>query len=696
MKRVELLAPAGDFECLKQAVWAKANAVYFGAKNFNARAKANNFGEDLSQAVAFCHLHGVRAYLTLNTLMENGEAKELLETAKHALECGIDAFIVQDFGVLNLLKNCFKNVEIHASTQMAVNNYLGAIKAQELGIKRVVLSRETSIEDIKLIKQKTNLEIEYFIQGALCVCFSGNCYLSSKLFGKSGNKGECLQPCRLPYKAILKDKEIGKGYLLSAKDLCMANRLKELACAGVDSFKIEGRLRRSGYVAGVVREYRKIIDNNFDVNEESIANIKKAFNRGDFCEGYLNGNGNIIDKDIQGHKGVKIGEVVSFEKGNRFNIVAIKSEHKVNKGDGLKFIKNGKEIASMSAIDIKQSGNIYKISTTVFVENGANVYLILDSKKEEQDLNMPQLLPIDFKLIANANKPICLEYEFKNVKGCVCGEVCQTATKLPLTKEDAKAQLEKLGNTSFVLNNFEMETTGVFVRKQELNTLRRSAVENVLNTYSNKNNVEVNYDYLEKLTCEDKSFKNNLKNNEKTLEFGENFKSDANFYVIKPQNYLDFKYEKITHGNAYLYVPSFLRNEDIKVIENILNENKNLGVYAENIGALTFNRKTILGAKLNIKNVFAIQELINENVKLVHVSPENFELLKEKFNIPILIPDYKNFELMTLTHCPIKNLFNESCGNCKYKDGIVYKMENGTKLKLKRTIVKNCYFTLSL
>ena len=695
MKKIELLSPAGDYECLKQAVFGGANAVYFGAKSFNARAKAENFGAEMQDAVAFCHMYGVKTYLTLNTIVENNQIDDLLQTINHAIMCGIDAFIVQDFGVLNILKNCYSNIEIHASTQMAVNNYLGAINAEKMGIKRVVLSRETNVEDIKLIKKHTNLEIEYFVQGALCVCFSGNCYLSSKLFGKSGNKGECLQPCRLPYKAMLKNKTIKEGYLLSAKDLCFAGRLKELIDAGVDSLKIEGRLRRSGYVAGVTRVYRKIIDNDFIVNEEDLTNIKKCFNRGDFTEGYLNGNHNIIDYFIQGHKGIKIGGVIGFEKGKKFNIIKIKTNYPLNSGDGLKFIFNNKEIATISAVDLKMLGNIATVTTTSNVLIGCDVYLILDSKKEKQDTSGVKLLPVDFNLIANQNQPLLLEYDFNGTKGRVIGNICEMASSLPLTELDAKTQLAKLGDTNFYLQNFTMQTDGVFVRKQDLNNLRRNAIEELKNKFICTQQPICNLEYI---NLTKNLYNETINKSTKTIEIVNGFTSNADFFVVKPKDYLNFDYHLISHNNVYLYIPAFLRNEDIEIINSILNKHENLGVYAENIGALNFNRKTILGAKLNIKNIYAVKELLNKNVVCVITSPEltkqNHEQINKCFNLPIIQSTWQNFDLMTFVHCPIKTLFKNTCAKCMFEENILYKMENGKTFKLNRYKVKNCYFTL--
>lgn len=691
MKKPELLSPAGDFESLKSAIYAGANAVYFGAKNFNARAKANNFGDDLSRAVAFVHLYGAKAYLTLNTLVEDKDALSVIETVQNALNAGIDAFIVQDFGIVNLIKHSFDNVEIHASTQMAVNNYLGAITAEKMGIKRVVLSRETSIEDIKLIKQKTNLEIEYFVQGALCVCLSGNCYLSSCKFGKSGNKGECLQPCRLPYKALLKGKTLAEGYLLSAKDINLSNYLKTLSDIGVDSFKIEGRLRRPAYVYSVTNTYRNIIDNNYQTTDQDQINIKKAFNRGNFTPAYFNGNGNIIDKNIQGHIGVKIGKVLNFEKGKKFNILSLTSTHKLNKGDTLKIINQNKELCVITAVDIKSTGKTYQITTTSNAVKGADVHLILDAQKEKMDLSKIKRLSVNFNLIAFAGENIVLEYELLGktkgdirLKGSVSGSKLESAKTIALDFVNAKQSLQKLNDTPFMLNVLNLQTDNVFVSKQELNYLRNNAVENILKYFEKNSTIKANYDYVN-------SQLNKINNSNKILK-----KNDFN--LVKPRDYVNFNYEKYNNENSYLYIPPFLRNEDIEVIKNILSKYQNMGIYAQNLSALQFARRTILGANLNIKNIFAINELYNENVDYIVASPElndeDFEHLSNLTPVNLVKSSFEDVDVMTLVHCPIKMLFNSTCKDCKYQDGIQYIMQNNQKLYLYRYKLKNCYFGL--
>jgi putative protease len=292
MKNLEILAPAGNLDSLKVAINSGANAVYLGLQNFNARNKADNFTEEnIKQVVEYCHLRDVKVYLTVNTLIKNEETEQLLNMIRVCINAKVDAYIVQDYGVAYLLKHTFKNINLHASTQMGIHNLMGAKVAEKFGFSRVVLSRETTLEDILQISQETNLEIEYFVQGALCVAFSGNCYLSSLCHSESGNRGRCLQLCRLKYKAILDGKQINNGYLLSPTDLSLVDKLQLLQKAGVTSLKIEGRNRRPGYVGAVVKEYFNAI-NGLSYDK---ASFEKSFYRGKYNDGlYLqNKNPNV-------------------------------------------------------------------------------------------------------------------------------------------------------------------------------------------------------------------------------------------------------------------------------------------------------------------------------------------------------------------------------------------------------------------
>ena len=698
MDKIELLSPAGDFEGLKLAATAGADAVYFGCRYFNARLPATNFDYDMSDAIAFCHLYGVKCYLTLNTIIENEDINELIETIKNAISCGIDAFIVQDFGVLNIIKNCFKDVEIHASTQMGINNYLGSLRAKEMGISRVVLSRETLLYDIKLIKEKTGLDIEYFVQGALCVCFSGNCYLSSRLFNKSGNKGECKQPCRLPVVAYNGDKVIKSGYLLSAKDFNMSKRLKDLKEAGVNSFKIEGRLRRHGYIAGATSIYRNIIDNNFNVDESMLNNLKKLFNRGDYTEGYFNGNDKIIDYRIQGHKGILIGEIKKIVLGKKFNTIYISSNTEINKGDVLKIIKNDTECV-ITAMDIKYYNNLYQITTTSNLNPESKVYKIVDTKYENEILNIEKKLPLDFILTAYSGQKLKLEAMFKG-KSFVClGENLENAKTQSLGFDEAKTQLNKLGGTPFYLNDLKLYTDNVFVRKSELNGIRNNAIQMILDYYKQDKPVECNLDYLIRFNKYLNGQNILIDNACLTYEIGEKYDSSADILILRPSQYLAFNYDKIAHKNVFLYAPNYMSYKDIEVFEKILSKYPSMGIYADNIAFSKYkDRRIILGAKLNIKNIFAIEELYHKNVFAIMASPEisekNYEILKSFSCVPVLKMDFSNFDIMTFLHCPIKVLFGNTCSDCKYSSGIKYRQDNGKFFKIKRYKIDTCLFSL--
>ncbi len=258
---IDLLSPVGDFECLKAAVQNGSDSVYFGANLFSARAFASNFDiSNLQDAIQYAKVRGVKTNLTLNTLIKDDEFNDALLLVKKAYEFGIDAVIVQDLGLAMRLKKSFPDLPIHGSTQMTIHNLNGALELQKLGFKRVVLSRELSTEEIEYICKNTDIEIECFVHGALCVSYSGQCLFSSMIGGRSGNRGKCAQPCRLPYELLENDKKIDSGYLLSTRDLCGLDYIPFFIKAGVHCLKIEGRMKSPEYVATVTRIYRKYID----------------------------------------------------------------------------------------------------------------------------------------------------------------------------------------------------------------------------------------------------------------------------------------------------------------------------------------------------------------------------------------------------------------------------------------------------
>ena len=278
MKKPELLSPVGDFECLKAAVQNGADCVYLGASSFNARARATNFDQNsLKEAVTYAKLHNVKVNLTLNTLIKNEEFEDAVKLAVYAYNIGVDAIIIQDLGLSNYLLKNHPEIPLHASTQMTVHNLAGVQFLEKQGFSRVVLSRELNISEIENIKANTSTEIEVFIHGALCISYSGGCLFSSMVGDRSGNRGLCAQPCRLPYELLnSKNEKISSGFLLSPRDLCSLDFLPTLVRAGIDCFKIEGRLKTPTYVATVTRIYRKYIDfilQHLDLSDDEILKL---------------------------------------------------------------------------------------------------------------------------------------------------------------------------------------------------------------------------------------------------------------------------------------------------------------------------------------------------------------------------------------------------------------------------------------
>ena len=347
---IELLSPVGDFECLKAAVQNGANAVYFGAKSFGARAFASNFDDQtLEEAINYAKLRGVKTNLTLNTLIKEDEFEDAFNLAKKAYELGIDAIIIQDLGLAKELIKKIPDLPLHASTQMTVHNLEGVKFLEKLGFKRVVLSRELSLEEIEYICKNTNIEIEVFIHGALCISYSGQCLFSSMIGGRSGNRGKCAQTCRLPYELIEEKNnetlKLDKGYLLSTRDLCSLEYLPMLINSGVTSFKIEGRMKSPEYVATVTKIYRKYIDlaldktKKYEIENEDKIKLMQVFNRGGFSHGHLDSseNRNLVFKEKQNNMGLELGKILKYNKNK--GLISASVQTNLSVGDSITFEK---------------------------------------------------------------------------------------------------------------------------------------------------------------------------------------------------------------------------------------------------------------------------------------------------------------------------------------------------------------------
>lgn len=482
-RKIEILAPAGSYESFHAAIVAGADAVYAGGPKFGARAFAENFTEaQLLNAIDYAHLHQRKFYLTVNTLLKDYEIEQLPEYLEPLYQRGLDAVIVQDMGVLNVVRQYFPDMDIHASTQMTVTGVNGAQFLKENGAVRVVPAREISLEEVRNIKSVTGMEMECFVHGALCYCYSGQCLLSSLIGGRSGNRGQCAQPCRLPYTV---DGE--KGYLLSLKDICTLDIIPDLIEAGIDSFKIEGRMKRPEYVAGVISIYRKYVDlylknpqKPYLVDDKDKEMLMDLFNRGGFHTGYYkqkNGR-NMITIQKPNHIGVKVGTVLS-QKGREVRMRALTD---IAAGDLIEFKNEAQRYTTGKSC--KQGEMI-----TILAPKGIRLSVneILYRVQSPELLNTLEIMYSKGKVIEKLYGYISMEAG-KAAKLVVCKDEysveveseqqVEAASNRPLDEERIKKQLRKTGNTEFAFDMLDVELHGeVFLPMQQLNEMRRKALE---------------------------------------------------------------------------------------------------------------------------------------------------------------------------------------------------------------------------
>ncbi|MCH5172251.1 MAG: U32 family peptidase [Erysipelotrichales bacterium] len=713
MTNIELLAPAGNIDALKAAINNGANAVYLGLNNFNARMKADNFTIDnIRSVVEFAHLFNVKVYLTINTILKDEEITDFLYMIDKCVEAKVDAYIVQDFGAAYLLKNRYKGICLHASTQMGIHNLLGAKVAEDFGFKRVILSRETTLKDIKSIKENTNLEIEFFVQGALCVSFSGNCYMSSFLSKESGNRGRCKQYCRQKYIVSDGEKTLDKGYYLSAKDLSLANELRALVNAGVMSFKIEGRMRREGYVALAVKTYRKLIDENYRrINEEEQKDLRVAFSRGEFNNyAYLNGNnGNIINEKNQNHLGVKIGKLLHIMPfKNDLYELEIYSSHELSSGDGLKFIDGNKEISSLGVGNvIKKRSNVYTIFTKQKISKiNLDVYLTLDKKREDECLNFSKKLPVDIKIKALEEEKLQMFLECNGVNvDYTSNFICKKAINQVTSQDEIIRQVSKLNDTEFAPNSFEISLDKVFIPKSILNDLRRAGFkllkECLINDFEKEYNVEILLDKLDH-SYEFINYGDALIINEE-IDLNLLDKSYQGLIIYAPNNYYPQLHNKIeyllnyfTKAKIALNLPLIATISDLNILETIIKKLKNVILVANNIYGLAFCKcyDVIANSSLNINNSYAIKLMKELGVKAVVSSIEsNKEFLLKHPDLYYYSFGYNT--LMNYVHCPFKSVYKKECKNCAYHDSLSFKDEfNNSTYSIRRIKIERCYFEL--
>ena len=700
---IELLSPAGDFDCLKAAVQNGADSVYFGADSFSARASATNFAlNNLREAISYAKIRNVKTHLTLNTLIKNNELSEAVNIAKIAYEAGIDALIVQDLGLAKFLINNFPDLPIHASTQMTIYNLEGALLAQKLGFTRAVLSRELSISEIEYICKNCDIEIETFIHGALCISYSGQCLLSSMIGGRSGNRGKCAQPCRLPYKLIKSDvhskETLNSGYLLSTRDVCGLDFIPQLIKAGVKCFKIEGRMKTPEYVAIVTKIYRKYIDLALsnkpyvvDYSDKKI--LMQVFNRGGFSSGHLENeyNTDLVYSEKPNNMGLYLGQVQKFnpDKGH----IQLTSNEPLSIGDTISLEKetgtytiselmlgnsNIEESFPYQPVTIgRMKGNIsvgdkiYKMSSKE-LNRIALESLNKESKKVNFDciIKIKKDTPITMTIISTSDDP---DDVYSNIFFTISSHVKPVpALNAPITEERVISQITKTKNTPFNFEHIQIDLDDdLFIPAIGcLNELRRTAIEKIETVAQNRFSREQKNDLLPVSFEHDNKKKKNKKlisvlfnNFNKYFDYSLLEKVDKVYIPYKyfiNQNYTDVLKNLSKKFNTYIYLPTISKDFIKYSFDKILNEfSKIKGFVLSNISHLKLLEKYsgkyefIANYTLNIFNDLTLDELTNIGISLCDISPElskdALNSLSEKFNTEMIV--YGNLPVMNSNYC---------------------------------------------
>ncbi len=678
--------------------------MYLGASSFNARARATNFNnEELFEAIKYAKLRNVSVHLTLNTLIKNDEFDEAVKLAVDSYNLGVDAIIVQDLGLATYLLKNYPEIPLHASTQMTVHNLEGVKQLEKLGFSRVVLARELSIDEIKYIKENTSIELEVFIHGALCISYSGQCLMSSMIGGRSGNRGLCAQPCRLPYELYQNEQLLDKGYLLSPHDNCAIEYLPELIKMGITSFKIEGRMKNPVYVGTVTKFYRKYIDlilNNLNLeNRELIKLIEKqinlknentnltdkeellqSFNRGGFSSGHFSPseNRNLIFKDRPNNTGIFIGNISSTNEAKGHISLTLKNTlsigDKISIDDQIytvsELMMNNQNFSSLGY------GNFVKIGRmkgNLLI--GARVYRL-----ESQALNKAisptftqnknfKKISLNAEITLKKDCPISIkvwsnEEFYKNIIISISSSIPEVAQNQPITKDTIINQISKTGDTEFEFKNIIIEIDdNLFVPLNVLNDLRRQALSEL-----EKRVIETHLHDLKikKAKSKSNSSKDILPENPTSIslllnELYFNFDYTTLKHVDKiyiPLKYfLDKSFEEIIKNitskfNTYVYMPSIFKSS--KILPDFSKFNIK-GFVISNLSEIelvkNYNLELIGNYNLNIYNTYSIKELKSFGITTATISPE-----LNKLEISDVIKsslEFSNLEMIVYGKLPV-------------------------------------------
>ncbi len=654
---MQLVAPAGSYSALRAAVNNGADAVYLGMPLFGARAKADNFDlAGLKNAVEYAHLFGVKVFVTLNTLIKDREIAKALEFAEYAYDIGVDSAIVQDVRFIKELKHKLPKMPLHASTQMGVHNAEGAKALLDMGLKRVVLARETLPKDISAIC-KTGIETEYFVQGALCICFSGNCYFSSLASSYSGNRGKCMQLCRKRYKSD----GWGDGYLLSAKDLCLYKDLGRLQDLGVDAIKIEGRMRSDEYVAQAVKVYKSNMPSEVAVNA-----LKSVFNRGDYCSAYIEPNAafNVVYSKSQSNIGISCGNIERV-KGKKL-ITSVKA----HPNDGFKVMRKGREIcgASVCGGEIIADGN--------GCAAGDELRKTFDGALSEELSKTERRIPIDVDVILKAGEyPRVVVRAYDSRTETVGTFVPQPAISRSISLDDISRVFGKVSDDPF-LPNIRADIDGeLFMPISEINKLRRNTYAALRKDIISRNapkrtqtlpfEIEYNQFNGSGIMIAVESFEN----------LDPNIVDRVDHIALVPRDYANIPNKpSFINKPILLALPVTMRGTDRNVLKEAIDLPMFDGVISNNLYGLKLTDKPILlGVGHNIIGKFDRPHICS------------FEA--DELDDDAWIYAFGYAPLMTLCHCPHQKCLNCS-GNYMLTD------ESDRKFALKRYKVSHCYWKL--
>ena len=706
---VELLSPVGDFDCLKAAVQNGANAVYFGGQLFNARYSAKNFDKDgIREAVNYAKSRNVKINFTLNILLKNNEFDDAIDVVKYIYELGVDAVIVDDLGFAKYIIDNFPGMEVHGSTQMTIHNLDGAIALKNLGYSRVVLARESTLSDIDYICRNANIDIEAFVHGALCISYSGQCLFSSAIGGRSGNRGRCAQPCRMYYNMLetsdnVSYKNIGKGFLISPRDLCGLDFIPDLIKAGVKSFKLEGRMKTPEYVAIVTRIYRKYIDlalsdNEYVVDKNDLHDLMLAFNRGGFSKGCLGGDDNhdYVFEEKPSNQGLYIGNISKIDKKN--GLISLKTNEPLNIGDTFlvqqedhkytisEILKNGSHVKSAAIGDLVTIGRVkgkLELGDKVFKINSSIISKEIKEFNSHEHVKIP--LVANFKALIG--KPLELEVvsldepsnTYFGLSTTISNEIQPIeAISNPISKERLIEQLNKTTDTNFEFKkiNIEMNDNIYIPKISSINALRRDAINALyqkgidnftrilpsklhstklvhqhvfpsIRTYSVLlNSIDISMDY------------SSLKNVDRVY-------IPLKFFIKKEFESKLLEISQFT--DCYIDIPTIVRDNFRNVFYNNFDEKVNKfnikGLVISNLSGIEFMMKYVgkldIVSKytLNIYNNHTIDELKKVGINRVTVSPElDTDTLIDLCNnssLPTEFLVYGKLPVMHIQYCPL-------------------------------------------